>query len=82
MFLHCDTDLSNNEKLKIINKTTQKINKKYFDEDFEKVAKLKKAVAESLKNQVWLVLIRWWKKYSIKMLKFKRNIWRKLKKQD
>jgi hypothetical protein len=50
IFLECETDLSNNEKLKILNKVTQKINKKYFDEDFEKVAKLKKTVAESLEE--------------------------------
>jgi hypothetical protein len=50
MFLECETDLSNNDKLKILNKVTQKINKKYFDEDFEKVAKLKKTVAESLEE--------------------------------
>lgn len=50
IFLGCEADLSNNEKLKIINKVTQKINKKYYDEDFEKVAKLKKAVSESLEE--------------------------------
>lgn len=50
LFMECETDLSNNEKLKILNKVTQKINKKYFDEDFEKVAKLKKTVAHSLEE--------------------------------
>lgn len=50
IFLDCDSDLSNNEKLKIISKVTQKINKKYYDEDFEKVARLKKTVAESLEE--------------------------------
>lgn len=50
-FLDCDTKMSNNEKLKIINKTAQKINKKYYDEDMEKVAKLKKVVTESLENE-------------------------------
>ncbi len=47
---NCSTDLSQNQKLKIIDKVTQKINKKYYDEDFDKVAKLKKVVAESLEE--------------------------------
>jgi hypothetical protein len=48
--LKCTTDLSNNQKLKIIDKVTQKINKKYYDEDFDKVAKLKKAVSQSIED--------------------------------
>jgi len=47
LFLICSTNLSDNEKLKIIDKVTQKINKKFFDEDFNNIAKLKKAVSES-----------------------------------
>lgn len=46
----CTTDLSNNQKLKIIDKVTQKINKKYYDEDFEKAAKLKKTVADGMEK--------------------------------
>jgi len=49
-FLKCTTDLSDNQKLKIIDKVTQKINKKYYDEDFDKVAKLKKAVSQSIED--------------------------------
>lgn len=47
---NCAADLSDNQKLKIIDKVTQKINKKYYDEDFDKVAKLKKVVADSIEE--------------------------------
>jgi len=50
LFLSCYTDLSDNEKLKIIDKVTKKISKKFFDEDFDKIAKMKKAVSESLEE--------------------------------
>lgn len=50
MLLNCTTQLSNNEKVKIIEKAAQKINKKFFDEDFEKAAKLKKAVSETIEQ--------------------------------
>lgn len=49
-FLKCDCYLSDNAKLKILDKATKKINKKYFDEDFEKAIKLKQAVTESLEE--------------------------------
>ena len=48
--LKCSTDLSDNQKLKIIDKVTKKINKKYYDEDFEKVAKLKNVVSQSIED--------------------------------
>ncbi|QNU67403.1 nucleoid-associated protein [Ruminiclostridium herbifermentans] len=48
--LNCTTDLSDNEKMKIIDKVTKKINKKYYDEDFDKVAKLKNVVSQSLED--------------------------------
>jgi hypothetical protein len=47
LLLKCTCDLSNNAKMKIIDKVAKSINKKYFDEDFEKAIKLKKAVSES-----------------------------------
>ncbi|HOQ36357.1 MAG TPA: nucleoid-associated protein [Acetivibrio sp.] len=50
LFLICSTNLSDNEKLKILDKVTQKINKKFFDEDFNNIAKLKKAVSETLEE--------------------------------
>jgi hypothetical protein len=43
----CTCELSDNAKLKIIDRVTKNMNKKYFDEDFEKAVKLKKAVSES-----------------------------------
>ncbi len=46
-YLQCSCDLSDNAKLKILDKVTKSINKKYFDEDFEKAIKVKKAVTES-----------------------------------
>lgn len=49
-FLKCSTDLSDNQKLKIIDRVTKKINKKYYDEDFEKVAKLKSVVSQSIED--------------------------------
>ena len=44
--LGCNCELSDNAKLKIIDKVAKSMNKKYFDEDFEKAVKLKKAVSE------------------------------------
>jgi len=49
-FLKCTTDLSDNQKLKIIDKVTKKINKKYYDEDFDKVAKLKNVVSQNIED--------------------------------
>lgn len=49
-FLQCSTQLSDNEKIKIIEKAAKKVNKQFFDEDFDKPAKLKKAVAESFEE--------------------------------
>jgi hypothetical protein len=49
-FLDCSCELSDNAKLKILDKVTKNINKKYFDEDFEKTIKLKKAVSESFEE--------------------------------
>jgi hypothetical protein len=49
-FLICDCNLSDNAKLKILDKATKKINKKYYDEDFEKAIKLKQAVTESFEE--------------------------------
>ena len=49
-FLQCSCELSDNAKLKILDNVTKNINKKYFDEDFEKTIKLKKAVTESFEE--------------------------------
>lgn len=50
LFLNCSTQLSDVEKIKIIEKAAKKVNKQFFDEDFDKPAKLKKAVAESFEE--------------------------------
>jgi len=49
-YLQCSCKLSDNAKLKVLDKVTKNINKKYFDEDFEKTIKLKKAVSDSLED--------------------------------
>lgn len=49
-YLQCSCKLSDNAKLKILDKVTKNINKKYFDEDFEKAIKMKKAVSESFEE--------------------------------
>lgn len=49
-FLQCSCELSDNAKLKILDKVTKNINKKYFDEDFGKTIMLKKAVSESFED--------------------------------
>jgi hypothetical protein len=46
-FLKCSGRLSNNQKAKVIEKVTQKVSKKYYDDTFEPVARMRKAVAES-----------------------------------
>lgn len=49
--LKCSCELSDNAKLKILNKVSKDVNKKYFDEDFEKTMIMKKAVSESLEEE-------------------------------
>ncbi|MDQ2085626.1 nucleoid-associated protein [Herbivorax sp. ANBcel31] len=49
-YLKCTSELSTNSKLKILDKVSKDINKKYFDEDFEKGIQIKKAVSESLEE--------------------------------
>ncbi len=48
--LKCSCELSDNAKLKILNKVSKNVNKKYFDEDFEKAMMMKKAVSECLEE--------------------------------
>lgn len=49
-FLQCKSDLSYVQKVNLLDKTVSKISKKYFDEDFEKVAKLRSCVAQSIED--------------------------------
>ena len=55
-FLRCSCELSNNAKLKILDKVTKNMNKKYYDEDFEKTIQLKKAVSESFEETATIQL--------------------------
>ena len=49
-FLKCQSDLSYLQKMKIIDKAVSKTSKKHFDEDFEKVTKLKSYLAKSIEE--------------------------------
>ncbi|MTI48232.1 nucleoid-associated protein [Sporosalibacterium faouarense] len=49
LFLHCESKKSEKEKIKILKKTTQDFIKTYYEDDFEKMGTMKKAVSESLK---------------------------------
>jgi len=48
--LNCSSDLSAKDKIKIINKVADKMNRKYFDQDFENISRLKKAIAENFEE--------------------------------
>ena len=48
IFLKCKTNLSKKESMKVINAVAKEVNKKYFDEDFEKIAKVKEAIYEEM----------------------------------
>lgn len=50
LFLQCTSQLSSNSKLNILEKSAQKVAKKYFEEDFTKVAHARKVVAETLEE--------------------------------
>lgn len=49
-FLKCESGLSYLQKINLLDKTVSKISKKYFDEDFEKVAKLRSCMAQSIEK--------------------------------
>lgn len=49
-FLRCSCDLSDNAKLKILDKAAKNINKKYFNEDYDKAIQMKRAVSESIED--------------------------------
>lgn len=48
--LDCNTDLSQTEKLKILDKTMVKVGKKYLEDDFNAVTKLKQFISESIEE--------------------------------
>lgn len=51
LLLKCSTELSSNEKARILDRVATKINKKYFDEDLEVASKVKITMAESVEEQ-------------------------------
>lgn len=50
LFLGCNGQLSNNQKARLLEKATKKISKKYYDDDFEKLARFRQAVAAEAEN--------------------------------
>lgn len=50
LFLKCSSDLSYLQKIKILDKTASKLSKKHFNEDFEKVSKLRSCLAEKIEE--------------------------------
>lgn len=51
MFLQCKSQKSEKEKIQILKKTTQDFVKAFYEDDFEKMGTMKKAVSESLKSK-------------------------------
>jgi len=49
-FLKCVSELSNLQKLKVLNKAVSKVSKKHFDEEFDKVAKFRTCLAEGIEE--------------------------------
>lgn len=45
LILGCSWRLSNNQKARVIEKVTQKISKKYYEDNFDQIARMRKAVA-------------------------------------
>lgn len=50
MFLKCKPEMSKNEAIKIVNKVAKEINKKYFDSDFTKDAKVKETIYDEIQE--------------------------------
>jgi hypothetical protein len=50
MFLACSDQLSTAQKAKIISKVAQTLSKKYNNEDFDSVARLRKTVADNMEE--------------------------------
>lgn len=48
LVLQCHTKISESDKMKLLTKTINQINKKYFEEDFDKKLKIKDSVSEEL----------------------------------
>ncbi len=50
VFLKCEDELSTAQKVKIIGKTAQKLSKKYYDKEFDNIARLNQAIAENIEE--------------------------------
>ncbi|WDV48238.1 nucleoid-associated protein [Clostridiaceae bacterium M8S5] len=50
-FLKCDTGLTEKEKIAILNKTSKKFVKKYYDDDVSKIMEVKKIVVENIDEE-------------------------------
>lgn len=50
VFLKCKPEISKNEAIKIVNKVAKEINKKYFDSDFTKDAKVKETIYDEIQE--------------------------------
>jgi hypothetical protein len=51
LVLQCHTKISENDKMKLLTKTINQINKKYFEENFDKKMEIKDSVSEELISQ-------------------------------
>lgn len=50
IFLQCGTEISKKESIKVMNDVAKEITKKYFDEDFKKIAEVKKSIYEDIEE--------------------------------
>nr|WP_275935273.1 nucleoid-associated protein [Abyssisolibacter fermentans] len=50
-FLKCETVLSDKEKIALLNKTSKKFVKKYYDDDVSKIMEVKKIVVENIDDE-------------------------------
>lgn len=50
IFLNAGTNLSDNDKVRILNNVTKKVNKKYYEDEYEKPAELKKVITENIEE--------------------------------
>jgi len=49
-FLKCVSELSNSQKVKVLDKAVSKVSKKYFEEEFDKVSKFRNCLAEGMEE--------------------------------
>lgn len=49
-FLKCVSELSNSQKVKVLDKAVSKVSKKYFEEEFDKISKFRNCLAEGMEE--------------------------------